>query len=56
MKEKTASTWPETVVLTPREILVHTFHEQGRNRSHIRMISSRKATRKERKQYGEGAQ
>ena len=37
-------------------VVVHTFHEQGANRFHIRMISARKATRKERKQYEEGAQ
>jgi uncharacterized DUF497 family protein len=37
-------------------VVVHTFLEQGRNRFHIRMISARKATKKERKQYEEGGQ
>ncbi len=37
-------------------VVVHTFREQVRNRFHIRLISIRKATRKERKQYEEGGQ
>jgi len=35
-------------------VTVHTFSAVGRNISRIRIISARKATRRERKQYEEG--
>jgi uncharacterized DUF497 family protein len=36
-------------------VIVHTFREISVNQWNIRIISARKATRKERKQYEEGA-
>jgi uncharacterized DUF497 family protein len=36
-------------------VIVHTFREDPENQWNVRIISARKATKKERKQYEEGA-
>lgn len=37
-------------------VVVHTFKEESEGQCNIRVISARRATRKERKQYEEGAE